>query len=161
MDIGDTRLREESGSWSGFGDGPAAQACGGGFKMIIVESMPLHGRGPKRRAHRKPVPKGAQTLKSGHTRPCPPPLTCSSSGRPIANHINFSSWPWGLSKNAPMGMDSVHANELQLMASGPLRPIRHAAARGNSNESGFVKILKKISREGGEPKNSITTFCHI
>ena len=32
VDIGDTRLREESGGIRGFGDGPAAQACGGGSR---------------------------------------------------------------------------------------------------------------------------------
>ena len=51
VDIGDTRLWEESGGIRGVGDEAARPSLRGGFKMIIVESMPLHGRGPKQRTH--------------------------------------------------------------------------------------------------------------
>ena len=53
-------------------------------------------------------------------------------------------------------MNSERVHELQLLAMGLGGPSAMLSARRNSNESGFVK---KISREGGEPKNSITAFC--
>ena len=55
---------------------------------------------------------------------------------------------------------SERASELQLLSFGLGGPTRHAAARRNSNESGFVKI---ISRGGlrWEAQNASTAFCHI